>query len=214
MAIAEPGSGRVYGYARVSSKEQNLDRQLRALSSYVQPDNILSDKASGKDLNRESYQALKGALGLRAGDTLYICSLDRLSRNKVEIKKELEWFRDKKIRLKVLDLPTTMVDMPEGQDWIMEMVTSIIVEVLSSIAEQERIMIRKRQREGINAAKAKGKHLGRPKLAVPVEFPDVYKEWKEGQHTAKYSMKKLGMSSSSFYRAVREFESKGTYRQR
>jgi len=184
MAIAEPGSGRVYGYARVSSKEQNLDRQLRALSSYVQPDNILSDKASGKDLNRESYQALKGALGLRAGDTLYICSLDRLSRNKVEIKKELEWFRDKKIRLKVLDLPTTMVDMPE----------------------QERIMIRKRQREGIDAAKAKGKHLGRPKLSVPENFPEVYKDWKAGKYTARYSMQLLSMSSSSFYRTVRAYE--------
>lgn len=204
----EISTGRVLGYARVSSKEQNLDRQIMALSEYVPKDNILTDKASGKDLNRESYQALKGPLGLRPGDTLYICSLDRLSRNKAEIKKELEWFRAKGIRLKVLDLPTTMTEVPEGQNWIIEMVTDIIVEVLASIAEQERLMIRKRQREGIDAAKAKGRHLGRPKLVMPDNFPEVYKDWKEGRRTARYSMQILGVSSSSFYRLVKAYESR------
>ena len=98
--------GRVFGYARVSSTEQNLDRQLQALSEYVAQDNIITDKQSGKDLNRPGYQALKGHLGLRAGDTLYIMSLDRLSRAKGDIKEELQWFKEHNIRLMILDLPT------------------------------------------------------------------------------------------------------------
>ena len=197
-------SGKIYGYARVSSQEQNLDRQVAALSKYVPVDNILTDKASGKDLQREAYQALKGALGLRSGDTLYICSLDRLSRNKTDMKNEIEWFRSHGIRLKVLDLPTSLIEVPEGQEWIIEMITNILIEVLSSIAEQERATIRKRQREGIDAAKAKGKHLGRPPLVLPKKFPDVYAEWKAGTITAKKAMEDLGMSSSSFYRAAKQ----------
>ena len=199
-------SGRTFGYARVSSKEQHLDRQITALSKYVPAENILTDKASGKDLERPSYQALKGALGLRSGDTLYICSLDRLSRSKSDIKDELEWFKVQGVRLVVLDLPTSMIEVPDGQEWITEMITNILVEVLSSMAEQERITIRKRQREGINAAKSKGKHMGRPRLEIPESFPRVYTEWKQGMITAKRAMVILGMSSSSFYRTVKNYE--------
>ena len=100
---------RVMGYARVSSKEQNLDRQLSALEKYVSRENILTDKQSGKDLDRPSYQALKGPLGLREGDTLYITSLDRLSRNKQDIKQEIEWFKSRNIRLMILDLPSSLI---------------------------------------------------------------------------------------------------------
>ena len=138
---------RVFGYARVSSKEQNLDCQIEQLQQYVSADNILTDKASGKDLERAAYQALKGTLGLRAGDTLIITSLDRLSRSKVDIRKELQWFQDHRIRLKVLDLPTSLVEVPEGQEWIVEMINHILIEVLASMAEQERLLIKKRQRE-------------------------------------------------------------------
>ena len=95
-----------YGYARVSSTEQNLDRQILALKEFVSEENIVVDKASGKNTEREGYQALKGRLGLREGDTLYVTSLDRLSRNKEDIKQELQWFKEKKVRLKILDLPT------------------------------------------------------------------------------------------------------------
>lgn len=95
-------------------------------------------------------------LGLRRGDTLYIKSLDRLSRSKADIKAELEWFQKQGIRLMVLDLPTTMIEVPEGQEWIIDMVTNILVEVLASIVEQERQTIRRRQREGIDAAKKRG----------------------------------------------------------
>lgn len=143
----------VYGYARVSSTEQNLDRQILALLEYVPKENMVVDKASGKDTEREGYRALKGRLGLREGDTLYVTSLDRLSRNKEDIKKELQWFKEQKIRLKILDLPTSLVEVPEGQQWILEMIQNVLIEVLSSIAEQERLTIKKRQREGIEAAK-------------------------------------------------------------
>ncbi|MDY3918207.1 MAG: recombinase family protein [Candidatus Limivivens sp.] len=118
---------RIFGYARVSSKEKNLDRQILELQKYVKPENILVDKASGKDLNREGYQALKGALGLRAGDILYITSLDRLSRNKEETKRELQWFKENKVCLKILDLPTSLVEVPKGQEWILEMIQNILM---------------------------------------------------------------------------------------
>lgn len=190
---------RVMGYARVSSREQNLDRQLLELKKYVPEENILVDKQSGKDLDRPGYQALKGALGLRSGDTLYIKSLDRLSRNKADIKGELEWFQKNNIRLMILDLPTSMIQVPDGQEWIVEMINNILIEVLSSIAQQEREMIRARQREGIDAAKLAGKSFGRPKIFVPDNFSIVIKDWQDGKITAKEAMKLTGLKRSSFY---------------
>ena len=201
-----------YGYARVSSTEQNLDRQVLALQEYVKPENIVMDRQSGKNLDRPGYNALKGIFGLRAGDVLYIVSLDRLSRNKEDIKNEIAWFREHKVRLMILDLPSSMVQVPENQEWIIDMIQNILIEVLASMAEQERLMIRKRQREGIEAAKKKGRHLGRPYLKVPDNFEEVYAEWKSGAITARAAQKKLGMSSASFYRMVKKqqaAESKG-----
>ena len=116
MESKKKQGGRIYGYARVSSTGQNLDRQLEELKRYVPSENIVTDKQSGKDFNRPGYQALKGTLGLRKGDTLYIKSLDRLSRSKTDIKAELEWFQKNGIRLIVLDLPKTMIDVPDGQE--------------------------------------------------------------------------------------------------
>ena len=200
--------GRIFGYARVSSKEQNLDRQLDSLKKYVPIENILQEKCSGKDLERPAYQALKGALGLRRGDTLVITSLDRLSRNKENIRQELQWFSKNGVRLMILDLPTSLIEVASGQEWIIEMINNILIEVLASMAEQERLTIKKRQREGIESAKRKGKHLGRPRLIMSDSFPIVYKKWKEGMLTAKEAMKKLGMSSTSFYRMVKMYESK------
>lgn len=197
---------RIFGYARVSSKEQNLDRQIDRLRQYVPLENILTDQASGRDLERPAYQALRGSLGLRAGDTLLITSLDRLSRNKADIHSELQWFKWHQVRLKVLDLPTSMIELSEGQEWILEMINNILIEVLASMAEQERVLIRKRQREGIEAAKRKGKHLGRPKLEMPQAFPEVYARWKQGEVTARKAMQELGISSSSFYRMVKRYE--------
>ena len=196
----------VYGYARVSSTEQNLDRQILALREYVPEENIVVDKASGKDTEREGYRALKGRLGLREGDTLYVTSLDRLSRNKEDIKKELQWFKEQKIRLKILDLPTSLVEVPEGQQWILEMIQNVLIEVLSSIAEQERLTIKRRQREGIEAARSKGKHLGRPPLQIPENWNEVYAQWQDGKITAKRAMELTGLKRSSFYRLVRNLE--------
>ena len=191
-----------YGYARVSSTEQNLDRQIFALQKYVKQENIVVDKQSGKNLDRPGYNALKGMFGLRPGDVLYIVSLDRLSRSKADIKSELDWFKENKIRLMILDLPSSLIQVPDEQEWIIDMIQNILIEVLASMAEQERLMIRKRQREGIEAAKKKGKHLGRPQSDVPANFDKVYDAWMVEEITAKEAQKKLGMSSSSFYRLV------------
>ena len=191
---------RTWYYARVSSREQNLDRQLAALAAIgAKERDIITDKESGKDLDRRGYTALKTAL-LRRGDTLVIKSLDRLSRNKADIKSELEYFKENSIRLKVLDLPTTMIDYPAGQEWVLDMVNNILVEVLSSIAQQERETIRQRQAEGIAAAKSKGKHLGRPAVAYPDNWTEVYKAWKAGQITAKIAMEQTGLKRTSFYK--------------
>lgn len=191
------------GYARVSSKEQKLDRQLIELKKYVPAENIIMDKQSGKDLNRPGYQALKGPLGLRQGDTLYIKSLDRLSRNKEDIKKELEWFKQNGIRLMILDLPTSMIQVPPGQEWLIEMINNILIEVLASIAQQERETIRARQREGIDAARLVGRHLGRPAITVPENFNDVVMQWKNGEITAREAMRQTGLKRSSFYKLVK-----------
>lgn len=193
-----------YGYARVSSTEQNLDRQILALQKYVKRENIVVDKQSGKNLDRPGYNALKGMFGLRPGDVLYIVSLDRLSRSKVDIKSELDWFKENKIRLMILDLPSSLIQVPDEQEWIIDMIQNILIEVLASMAEQERLMIRKRQREGIEAAKKKGKHLGRPPLKVPDNFEQVYEAWMQEEITAKAAQKELDISSSSFYRLVEQ----------
>ena len=193
---------RTYYYARVSSKEQNLDRQIAAFKALGASDrDIIPDKESGKDLERVGYQALKNAM-LRRGDTLVVKSLDRLSRNKADIHNELRYFKENGIRLKVIDLPTTMMDLPEGQEWVFDMVNNILIEVLGTIAEQERETIRKRQAEGIEAAKAKGKKFGRPALDFPSDWDKVYASWKSGEITAKTAMEMTGMKRTSFYKLV------------
>lgn len=197
---------RTFYYARVSTKEQNLDRQLSAFAAMGASErDIITDKESGKNLDRQGYTALKAAL-LRDGDTLVIKSLDRLSRNKGDIKNELQYFKEHGIRLKVLDLPTTLVEYPEGQEWVLDMVNNILVEVLASIAQNERETIRKRQAEGIAAAKARGKKLGRPALVFPEGWDGVYRSWRAGELTAKAAMERLGMKRTSFYKLVKEME--------
>lgn len=194
---------RTFYYARVSSKDQNLDRQLAAFKALGADErDIITDKESGKDFNRAGYQALKNGM-LRQGDTLVIKSLDRLSRNKRDIKTELEWFKNNNIRLKVIDLPTTMMDLPEGQEWVFEMVNNILIEVLGTIAEQERSTIKSRQAEGINTAKTKGVKFGRPALQFPANWNEVYAQWKNGEITAKVAMEKTGTKRTSFYKLVK-----------
>ena len=158
-------------------------------------------------MERAGYQALKNAM-LRRGDTLVIKSLDRLSRSKGDIRNELQFFKDNGIRLKVIDLPTTMMDLPEGQEWVFEMVNNILIEVLGTIAEQERTTIRQRQAEGIQEAKKKGKKLGRPALVFPDNWKTVYASWKAGEITAKTAMEQTQTKRTSFYKLVSMTEGK------
>lgn len=194
---------KIYGYARVSTKDQNLDRQLIALRAFgIDDRDIIREKASGKSLNREAYQTLRNQL-LRKGDTLVIAALDRLSRNKLHIKQELEYYRGRNIRVMVLDMPTTLCQVNEGQEWIIEMINAILVEVLASLAEQERVKTLTRQAEGIEAAKLQGKHLGRPKMKIPEGWDNIYMLWKSGEITAVEAMKRSGLKKSTFYKLAK-----------
>lgn len=206
------------GYARVSSREQNLDRQLIALRKYVPEDMIVTDKASGKDFNRPGYQSLKVGIGkLVKGDTLYVKSLDRFSRNKEEAKKELQYFSDLGVRVKILDIPSTMTDIAEGQEWILDMINNILIEVLTSIAENERLTIRSRQAEGLAAmpvdnlsgkkiSKKTGRCIGRPPIQLPENFSEYYKKWKQKEITAVRAMNILGLKPNTFYKLVQQYE--------
>ena len=197
-------TSKIFGYARVSTKEQNLDRQIIALKEYgVAEREIIIDKESGKDLERTGYISLKNTM-LRSGDTLIIKSLDRLSRNKCDIKKELEYFKENNIRLKVIDLPTTMMELPEGQAWVFEMVNNILIEVLGTIAEQERETIRQRQAEGIAAAQSKGVELGRPKAQKPENWDSVIQDWRDGNITATKALELTGTKRTTFYKLLNE----------
>ena len=194
---------RTYGYARVSTREQNTDRQIEALIRFGVPEqNIIVDKASGKDTEREGYQYLKRQI-LRSGDTLIIKELDRLSRSKADIKRELETFKEMCVRVKILDIPTTLTDFPENQAWVQEMVTAILIEVLGSIAENERMKIRARQREGIEAAKKKNVRFGRPPKTLPENWREVMAAVKRGEMRPVDAMRVLGVSHSRFYRLYR-----------
>lgn len=195
---------RTYGYARVSSREQNEDRQIEALMKYGVPsENIIVDKCSGKDIEREGYQYLKRQI-LRAGDTLVIKELDRLSRNKSDIKAELEYFKSIGVRIKILDIPTTLTEFPDEQMWVMDMINAILIEVLGSIAENERNKIRSRQREGIEAARKRKVRLGRPALIKPVNFDSIAARVESKELTVAQAIKILKISRSSYYRFLHD----------
>ncbi len=190
----------VFGYARVSTKQQNEDRQLAALKEYGVADNcIYIDKESGKNLQREQYQILRNAI-LRDGDTLVIKELDRLSRNKSDIKAELEYYQQMKIKVVILDIPTTKITYENENKWVGDMITAVLIEVLSSMAEQERLKIRKRQAEGIAIAKKQGKKIGRPKVNKPSNWNSVIIALDRGEITAVEAMKKLRLNKTSFYK--------------
>ena len=198
-------NNKIFGYARVSTKEQNLDRQLDSLKKYVPNErDIIVDKMSGKDTNRPGLESL--LYNIRQGDTLYIHSLDRLGRNKNDIKRLLTDLKEKKVIVRILDLPTSMVDYGEAGHGIMELINNILIEVMAYQAQVERENIRKRQEEGIVAAKARGVHFGRKKYPFPETWEDDYKEWKAKKCTAKSLMKKYEWTSTTFYRKVAEYE--------
>ena len=191
---------RIYGYARVSTSEQNTDRQIEALTKFGVPkQNIIIDKASGKDTEREGYQYLKRQI-LRHGDTLVIKELDRLSRNKSDIKRELESFKEMGVRVKILDVPTTLTEFPPEQAWVLDMINAILIEVLGSIAENERRKIRARQKEGIDAAKRKNVRFDRPPAPLPDDWREVVEQVRRGELRPVDAMHKLGISRSRYYR--------------
>lgn len=191
---------RTFGYARVSSREQHEDRQIEALTNYgVSRDNIIVDKCSGKDTEREGYQYLKKQM-LRNGDTLVIKELDRLSRSKSDIKQELEFFKNHGVHIRILDIPTTLTDFPPEQIWVMDMINAILIEVLGSIAENERLKIRRRQREGIDAALKKNVRFGRPAIAKPKNWDTVVKQIDAKEISVSQALQTLNISRSSYYR--------------
>ena len=176
----------IYGYMRVSTKAQNLNRQKDALLEFgVEKDNIFADKESGKNFDREKYQEMKSML--KRNDVLVIKELDRLGRNKKMVKEELEYFKNNGIRVKILNIPTTLIDFPEGQEWIMDMINNILLEVMSSIDEEERRKIKTRQAEGIAAAKAGGVKFGPKVKYTEVQLLNALKDLKVNGGTKSYS---------------------------
>jgi len=194
---------KTFYYGRVSSKSQNEDRQVAAFKALGADErDIYIDKDSGKDLNRPCYQVLRNNM-LRSGDTLVLTELDRLSRSKSDIKNELQYFKENGIRLKIIDIPTTMLDFPNGQEWIQEMVNNILIEVLGSMAEEERKKIKTRQREGIIIAQKKGVKFGRPRAEKPSNWDEVINEWRNKNITAVKAMELTGLTKSTFYKLLK-----------
>ena len=191
---------KVYGYIRVSTREQNEDRQLIALREIgVLEKNIYLDKQSGKDFNRPQYKKLLRKL--KKDDLLYIKSIDRLGRNYEEILEQWRLLtKEKGVDIVVLDMP--LLDTRRGKDLMGTFLSDIVLQVLSFVAENERTTIRQRQAEGIAAAKAKGVKFGRPPKPLPDNFHNTYQRWKQGEITATAAAKECGMPLASFrYRA-------------
>ena len=201
-------SKKIYGYCRVSSKEQNLDRQITALKEYgVEERDIITDKQSGKDFNREGYQSLKNTL-LRDGDTLVIKELDRLGRDMQQIKEEWHQLQENGINIVVIDNP--ILNTEGKTDLEKTLISNIVFELLSYMAEKERAKIRQRQREGIEALKNKngGKGIGRPRAEYPQMWEWYYTQWKNGEITAVKAMELLELKKNTFYKLVKEYEGK------
>ena len=193
-------SNSTYGYVRVSTKDQNLDRQISAMQEFgISDQNIVLDKQSGKNFDRPGYQQL--VTKLKAGDTLIIKSIDRLGRNYDEILEQWRTLtKEKQIAIVVLDMP--LLDTRRGKDLMGTFLSDIVLQVLSFVAENERTNIRQRQAEGIAAAKAKGIRFGRVPKPLPENFHAVYQRWKSGEITGTAAAKECGMPLSTFrYRA-------------
>ncbi|SOC43417.1 recombinase family protein [Ureibacillus acetophenoni] len=201
-------------YIRVSTKDQNLQRQLDEMKKFgIEDKYIYEDKTSGKDMDRIGYQYMKKSL--ESGDTLVIKSLDRLGRNQNDIKTEWQYFKDNKINVRVLDMPALNIDYSKGEaiEGLHSMISNIVFEVISWQAEEERTKIRQRQREGIESAKNLGKHLGRPQLNLNTitkyqrqVLENNYKEWKAKKITGVEFAELLELKKNSFYKIVKEYE--------
>ena len=196
-----------FGYIRVSSKDQNEARQVEKMRELgIDERHIFIDKESGKNFDREQYQAMVAML--REGDLVYVTSLDRLGRNYKETGDE--WARitkEKKADICVLDMP--ILDTRVSKDLTGELISDIVIKLLSYVAEKERESIRTRQAEGIALAKAQGKYQGRKPIQVDkVAFEQVYAEVIRGERTNRYAMQKLGLKPNTYYKAVNEYKTK------
>lgn len=192
----------IYGYIRVSTAEQNEDRQLIELRKReVETDKIYMDKLSGKDFNRPNYRKLVSKL--KKGDMLYVLSIDRLGRNYEEI---LEQWRiltkDIGIDICVIDMP--LLDTRNGKDLMGTFIADLVLQILSFVAQNERENIRKRQEQGIAAAKERGVHMGRPIKNMPNNFEQMVREWEAGRLDRRQIIKKYRISQATFYRKIKE----------
>ena len=191
-----------YGYIRVSSIDQCEDRQVISMSELKIPSaQIFVDKQSGKDFNRPSYNALMDKL--RPGDLLYVKSIDRLGRNYDEILNQWRFItKERGVDIAVIDMP--ILDTRNGKDLIGMFLSDTVLALLSFVAQNERENIRKRQAEGIVAARARGVHMGRPVKKLPENFNELAKQWEHGKLTTKKLMKKTGLKETTLYRRLQE----------
>ena len=193
---------KVYGYVRVSSTDQNEDRQLIAMQEAGVPkENLFVDKKSGKDFERPNYKRM--VRRLREGDLLYIKSIDRLGRNYEIIQEQWRFLtKEKRIEIVVIDMP--LLDTRRGKDLVGTFLSDIVLQVLSFVAENERTNIRQRQAEGIAAAKARGVRFGRPVKILPANFTDLVERWEKKQMPLKEITTACEISEATFYRRLRE----------
>ncbi len=200
-------AGTIYGYIRVSTKDQNEDRQLIALHELGIPDkNIFMDKQSGKDFNRPQYKKL--VRKLKKDDLLYIKSIDRLGRNYEEIQNQWRILtKDKGADIVVLDMP--LLDTRRGKDLMGTFLSDIVLQVLSFVAENERTNIKQRQAEGIAAAKARGVKFGRPPRPLPENFYEVHRAWRNKEIPLTQAAALCGLPKGTFYDKARKFEKEG-----
>lgn len=196
--------GSVYGYVRVSTREQNEDRQLLALQEMQIPKkNIFMDKQSGRDFNRPMYQQM--VKKMRPDDLLYVKSIDRLGRNYEEILEEWRILtKEKRIDIVILDMP--FLDTRRGKDLMGTFLSDIVLQVLSFVAENERKNIRQRQREGIEAARLRGVQFGRPPKPMPDDFEQIYHRWMLKEINGKEAADLCNIAMATFYRKVKEME--------
>ena len=194
--------GKVYGYVRVSTRNQREDRQLVALREYgVASGRIVVEKQSGKDFDRLGYQKLLRRL--HTGDTLVIQSLDRLGRSYAEIQEQWRVItKERGVAVVVLDMP--LLNTREHTELVDQLISDLVLQLLSFVAETERESIRERQREGIDAAKARGVRFGRPRAELPEGFEDTVAAWRRGEYTAQEAARRLGISRGTFFNRVRE----------
>lgn len=193
-----------YYYARVCSLNQSLSRQIEAfkVDGLTDEHNLITDETGGKTLDLPGYQMLKTQT-LKSGDTLVVMSLDRLGRNKDDIRGELQYYKEHSIRVRILDLPTTSIKVGKDQQWVIEMVDNLLIEVLASMAQHERLTIRRRQAEGIAIAKAKGKYKGRQPIRYDQKlFGILYEQYRTRQITKKEMAEKLSVSYSTVDRIL------------